>query len=99
MARYAWPAGVAARRSSRGTPPTACATGARAATATGCEARSTCATASFLRAAESLTGAPISFGNDAELLINGDQIFPAYLEAIREAEETMNLLTYVVLAR
>jgi len=50
--------------------------------------------ASFLRAAESLTGAPVSFGNDAELLINGDQIFPAYLEAIRDAEETVNLLTY-----
>jgi len=50
--------------------------------------------ASFLRAAESLTGAPVSFGNDAELLINGDQIFPAYLAAIRDAEETVNLLTY-----
>jgi cardiolipin synthase A/B len=50
--------------------------------------------ASFLRAAESLTGAPVSFGNDAELLINGDQIFPAYLGAIQDAEETVNLLTY-----
>jgi cardiolipin synthase A/B len=50
--------------------------------------------ASFLRAAESLTGAPVSFGNDAELLINGDQIFPAYLGSIRDAEETVNLLTY-----
>ncbi len=50
--------------------------------------------ASFLRAAESLTGAPVSFGNDAELLINGDQIFPAYIGAIRDAEETVNLLTY-----
>jgi cardiolipin synthase A/B len=50
--------------------------------------------ASFLRAAESLTGAPVSFGNDAELLINGDQIFPAYLGAIGDAEETVNLLTY-----
>jgi cardiolipin synthase A/B len=50
--------------------------------------------ASFLRAAESLTGAPVSFGNDAELLINGDQIFPAYLGAIRDAQETVNLLTY-----
>jgi cardiolipin synthase len=49
---------------------------------------------SFLRAAESLTGAPVSFGNDAELLINGDQIFPAYLGAIQDAEETVNLLTY-----
>ena len=50
--------------------------------------------ASFLRAAESLTGAPVSFGNDADLLINGDQIFPAYVGAIQDAEETVNLLTY-----
>jgi cardiolipin synthase A/B len=50
--------------------------------------------ASFLRAAESLTGAPVSFGNDAELLINGDQIFPAYIGAIKDAQETVNLLTY-----
>jgi cardiolipin synthase A/B len=50
--------------------------------------------ASFLRAAEALTGAPVSFGNDAELLINGDQIFPAYIGAIRDAKETVNLLTY-----
>ena len=49
---------------------------------------------SFLRAAEALTGAPVSYGNDVELLINGDQIFPAYLEGIRQAEETVNLLTY-----
>ena len=50
--------------------------------------------ASFLRAAEALTGAPVSHGNDAELLINGDEIFPAYLGAIRNAEETVNLTTY-----
>jgi cardiolipin synthase A/B len=50
--------------------------------------------ASFLRAAESLTGAPVSHGNDADLLINGDEIFPAYLGAIRDAKETVNLLTY-----
>jgi cardiolipin synthase len=50
--------------------------------------------ASFLRATESVTGAPVSFGNDAELLINGDEIFPSYLGAIHEAEETVNLLTY-----
>ena len=79
VARYAWPAGVG-RRELPGTPPTACATAARAATAIGCAARSTCARPSFLRAAEALTGAPVSHGNDAELLINGDQIFPAYLE-------------------
>ena len=50
--------------------------------------------ASFLRAAESLTGAPVSYGNDADILINGDEIFPAYVGAIRDAEETVNLLTY-----
>ena len=49
---------------------------------------------SFLRAAEALTGAPVSYGNDADLLINGDRIFPAYLGAILGAEETVNMLTY-----
>jgi cardiolipin synthase A/B len=49
----------------------------------------------FLRAAEALTGAPISEGNDAELLINGDEIFPAFLETIRGAKRTLDLETYV----
>jgi len=49
----------------------------------------------FMRAAETLTGAPISEGNDAELLINGDRIFPAFLDTIRNAERSINLLTYV----
>ena len=49
----------------------------------------------FLRAAEALTGAPISWGDDVELLINGDAIFPCYLETIRSAERTICLLTYV----
>jgi cardiolipin synthase len=49
---------------------------------------------SFLYAAEALTAAPVSTGNTARLLINGDQIFPAYLGAIRGATETVNLLTY-----
>ncbi len=49
---------------------------------------------SFLRAAEALTGAPVSQGNDADVLINGDEIFPVYLGAIRDAEETVNLTTY-----
>src|SRR5687768_10321470 len=48
----------------------------------------------FLRAAEALTGAPISYGNDVELLINGDQIFPAMLETIRSAQKTVCMLTY-----
>jgi cardiolipin synthase len=49
----------------------------------------------FLRAAEALTGAPISWGDDVELLINGDEIFPAFLETIRGAERTICLTTYV----
>ena len=49
----------------------------------------------FLRAAEALTGAPISHGDAVELLINGDQIFPRYLETIRNAQATVCLLTYV----
>jgi cardiolipin synthase len=49
----------------------------------------------FLRAAEALTGAPIAPGNDVELLINGDRIFPAFLETIRSAERTLCVQTYV----
>lgn len=49
----------------------------------------------FLRAAEALTGAPISWGDDVELLINGDAIFPAFLDTIRGAERTLCLTTYV----
>jgi cardiolipin synthase A/B len=49
----------------------------------------------FLHAAEALTAAPISDGNDVDLLINGDRIFPAFVEAIEQATSTINLLTYV----
>ena len=49
----------------------------------------------FLRACEELTGAAWSLGGDVELLINGDRIFPAYLETIRNAQSTINCLTYV----
>lgn len=49
----------------------------------------------FLRTAEALTAAPISTGDEIELLINGDEIFPAFLETIRSAKKTVNLLTYV----
>jgi cardiolipin synthase len=48
----------------------------------------------FLRAAESITSSPISHGNDLELFINGDQIFPAYLETIANAQRSLNLLTF-----
>ncbi|MGD9573258.1 MAG: phosphatidylserine/phosphatidylglycerophosphate/cardiolipin synthase family protein [Thermoleophilia bacterium] len=49
----------------------------------------------FLRAAESLTQAPVTHGNSAELLVNGDRIFPAFIETIASAQRTVNLLTYV----
>ncbi len=49
----------------------------------------------FLRAAESLTQAPVTHGNTAEVLINGDRIFPAFIETIASAQRTVNLLTYV----
>ena len=49
----------------------------------------------FLRATEALTSAPISRGNEVELLVNGDEIFPAMLEAIEGAERTLNMLTYI----
>jgi cardiolipin synthase len=49
----------------------------------------------FIVACEALTGAPITQGNDVDLLINGDAIFPVFLETIRGAERTLNLQTYV----
>jgi len=49
----------------------------------------------FLRAAEALTGAPILMGSRAELLINGDRIFPVFLDTLRSAERTLNVQTYV----
>ena len=48
----------------------------------------------FMATAEALTGAPISEGDEVELLINGDRIFPAFLDTIRQAERSINLLTY-----
>jgi len=49
----------------------------------------------FMRAAQALTGAAISEGNDVELFVNGDRIFPTFLETIAGARSTLNLLTYV----
>jgi cardiolipin synthase A/B len=49
----------------------------------------------FLRATEAITMAPIAYGNDVELLINGDEIFPAMLETMRGAQHSLNFLTYL----
>jgi cardiolipin synthase A/B len=93
VARYAWPAGVAAAGAAW---YAADSLRHRREGGHGYELRGEVDVSepSFLRAAEALTGAPVSYGNDVDLLVNGDQIFPAYLDAIRGAEETVNLLTY-----
>jgi cardiolipin synthase len=48
-----------------------------------------------VRAVEALIGAPVSYGNEAELLVNGDEIFPAFLETVEGARETLCVQTYV----
>ena len=49
----------------------------------------------FLRATEAITAAPIAHGNDIELLINGDEIFPAMIETMASAQRSVNFLTYI----
>ena len=49
----------------------------------------------FATSFAALTGAHTSVGNDAEVLINGDRIFPAMLERVERARRSVNLLTYV----
>jgi cardiolipin synthase len=43
---------------------------------------------------ERLLGTPASDGNQVDILRNGDQIFPAMLEAIRAARTSVDMLTY-----
>ena len=49
----------------------------------------------FLRATEAITMAPITHGNDIELFINGDEIFPAMIATMRRAERSLNFLSYL----
>ncbi len=49
----------------------------------------------FRRSMGVLLGPPIIEGNKVDVLLNGDQIFPAMLKAIREAEHTITLETYI----
>jgi cardiolipin synthase len=49
----------------------------------------------FLAATEALTMAPITRGNDIELLVNGDEIFPAMLATMRGAQRSLNFLSYL----
>jgi cardiolipin synthase len=49
----------------------------------------------FLRATEAITMAPITHGNDIELLVNGDEIFPAMIATMRGARRSLNFLSYL----
>ncbi len=51
--------------------------------------------AQFRRSMGVLLGPPIIEGNKVETLLNGDQIFPAMLAAIRGAEKTITFETYI----
>lgn len=49
----------------------------------------------FRRSLGVLLGPPILEGNKVEALLNGDQIFPSMLEAIRSATKTITFETYI----
>src|ERR1700757_1143114 len=52
-------------------------------------------TPEFRQAAGSLLGPDFVDGNSISTLVNGDEIFPAMLSAIRSAKRSINLETYV----
>ncbi|MFB7032799.1 cardiolipin synthase B, partial [Streptomyces sp. NPDC056295] len=47
------------------------------------------------RRLERLIGVAATEGNELLALRNGDQIFPAMLDAIRSAEHTIDMMTFV----
>jgi cardiolipin synthase len=49
----------------------------------------------FVATLAAYTGAPVVGGNQIDVLLNGDDIFPAKLEAIRAAKKTINYAQYV----
>lgn len=49
---------------------------------------------SFFPTLEAYTGAPIVPGNAADLLLNGEEIFPAMIDAIRSARRTITYAQY-----
>lgn len=51
--------------------------------------------AQFLRTMSSLFEGNVTNGHGIDTLLNGDEIFPAMLEAIEGAESTVNFLTYI----
>ncbi len=49
----------------------------------------------FLRTMGVMLGPPVIPGNAGLTLLNGDQIFPAMLKAIKEARKTISFETYI----
>lgn len=49
----------------------------------------------FLRTMSSLFDGSVAPGHHIDTLLNGEEIFPAMLEAIEGAEDTVNFLTYI----
>jgi cardiolipin synthase len=49
----------------------------------------------FLEGVSGVLNVPLQSGGTARLLNNGDEIFPAILQALREAERTINFMTYI----
>lgn len=49
----------------------------------------------FVRTMGTLLGPPLVGGNRVTILTNGDEIFPAMLKAIAEAEKSVNFETYI----
>lgn len=49
----------------------------------------------FVRSLSGLLGPPLTPGNDIRILVNGVQIFPAMLEAIRAARHTITFETFI----
>src|SRR5512132_4316785 len=50
---------------------------------------------SFAPTMEAYTAAPVRWANRVELLLNGEQIFPAQVEAIRSAQKSFTYAQYV----
>lgn len=49
----------------------------------------------LVRIGGAMTGLPLSFGNHIEILHNGDEAYPAMLQAIADAQSTVYLCTYI----
>jgi cardiolipin synthase len=52
-------------------------------------------TSAFRRTLEGVIGIPATEGNRIDVLRNGDEIFPAMLEAIEAADRTIDFLTFI----